>query len=457
MTALDNLVVGVALPSIREDLGGSIESLEWTVNAYTLAFAVLLLTGAALGDRFGRKRVFSIGVGVFTLASALAALAPSLDALVAARALQGFGAAMVTPLTLTLISEAFPPERRGIALGIWGGISGLGVALGPFVGGAVVEGIAWQWIFWLNVPVGLVVIPLAARKLTESHGPDRSLDLGGLALAAAGLFGITFGIIRGESLGWTSTTVLSSLGAGIALLAAFVRYELRTKEPMLPMRFFRSRGFAATNGLSFAMFFGMFGSIFLLGQFFQVAQGYGPLEAGARTLPWTAMPIFVAPIAGALIERVGTRVLMATGLTLQASALAWIALVSEPGTAFSSLIVPFVMAGSGMALVFPTAAATVLDSVRPEEAGKASGATNAIREVGGVMGVAVLASIFAANGSYASPQAFSDGVVAALPLAVVVLAVGAVLALLAPGRGVRSAGTEGQPARAGGPPVPAEG
>jgi EmrB/QacA subfamily drug resistance transporter len=457
MTALDNLVVGVALPSIRADLGGSIESLEWTVNAYTLAFAVLLLTGAALGDRFGRKRVFSIGVGVFTLASALAALAPSLDALVAARALQGFGAAMVTPLTLTLISEAFPPERRGIALGIWGGISGLGVALGPFVGGAVVEGIAWQWIFWLNVPVGLIVIPLAARKLTESHGPDRSLDFGGLALAAAGLFGITFGIIRGESLGWTSTTVLSSLGAGVVLLAAFVRYELGRAEPMLPMRFFKSRGFAATNALSFAMFFGMFGSIFLLGQFFQVAQGYGPLEAGARTLPWTAMPIFVAPIAGALIERVGTRVLMTTGLTLQATALAWIAVVSEPGTAFSSLIVPFVMAGSGMALVFPTAAATVLDSVRPEEAGKASGATNAIREVGGVMGVAVLASVFAANGSYASPQAFSDGVVAALPLAVVVLAVGAVLALFAPGRVVRSAGTEEQRARAGGPPVPAEG
>jgi EmrB/QacA subfamily drug resistance transporter len=457
MTALDNLVVGVALPSIRADLGGSIESLEWTVNAYTLAFAVLLLTGAALGDRFGRKRVFSIGVGVFTAASAFAALAPSLDALVAARALQGFGAAMVTPLTLTLISEAFPPERRGIALGIWGGISGLGVALGPFVGGAVVEGIAWQWIFWLNVPVGLIVIPLAARKLTESHGPDRSLDLGGLALAAAGLFGITFGIIRGESLGWTSTTVLSSLGAGVALLAAFVRWELRTAEPMLPMRFFRSRGFGATNALSFAMFFGMFGSIFLLSQFFQVAQGYGPLEAGARTLPWTAMPIFVAPIAGALIDRVGTRVLMATGLTLQASALAWIAMVSEPGTAFSSLIVPFVMAGTGMALVFPTAAATVLDSVRPKEAGKASGATNAIREVGGVMGVAVLASIFSANGGYSSPQSFSDGVVAALPLAVVVLAIGAVLALLVPGRGVRSAGTEGQPARAGGPLAPAEG
>jgi EmrB/QacA subfamily drug resistance transporter len=434
MTALDNLVVGVALPSIRADLGGSIESLEWTVNAYTLAFAVLLITGAALGDRFGRRRMFVVGVGIFTGASALAAVAPSLDALVAARALQGLGAAIVTPLTLTLISEAFPAERRGVALGIWGGISGLGVALGPFVGGAVVEGIAWQWIFWLNVPIGAALIPLAARRLTESHGPDRALDLGGLALVGAGLFGVTFGIIRGESLGWTSATVLTSLGLGLALLAAFVRWELRTAEPMLPMRFFRSRTFSATNGLSFAMFFGMFGAIFLLSQFFQAAQGYGPFEAGLRTLPWTAMPMFVAPIAGALSDRIGTRPLMGAGLALQAVALAWIAMVSEPTTPFVDLIAPFMLAGIGMALVFPTAAAAILGAVRPQEAGKASGATNAIREVGGVMGVAVLASVFTANGGYESPQAFTDGVVAALPLAVVVLAIGAVLALLVPGR-----------------------
>jgi EmrB/QacA subfamily drug resistance transporter len=448
MTALDNLVVGVALPSIRADLGGSIESLEWTVNAYTLAFAVLLITGAALGDRFGRKRMFLIGVGVFSGASSLAALAPSLDALVAARALQGLGAAMVTPLTLTLISEVFPADRRGVALGIWGGISGLGVALGPFVGGAVVEGIAWQWIFWLNVPVGVALVPLATRRLSESRGPDRALDLGGLALVGAGLFGLTFGIIRGEALGWTSITVLTSLGVGLALLAAFVRWELRTAQPMLPMRFFRDRTFSATNGLSFAMFFGMFGSIFLLSQFFQVAQGYGPLEAGLRTLPWTAMPMFVAPIAGALSDRIGTRPLMATGLALQAVALGWIAILSEPTTPFVELIPPFALAGIGMALVFPTAAAAVLASVRPEEAGKASGATNAIREVGGVMGVAVLATVFSANGGYEAPQAFTDGIVAALPLAVVVLAVGALLALVVPGR--RRA-PQAEPAGAGEP------
>jgi EmrB/QacA subfamily drug resistance transporter len=452
MTSLDNLVVGVALPSIRADLGGSIEALEWTVNAYTLAFAVLLITGAALGDRFGRKRMFIAGVATFIGASAAAALAPSIEALVAARAVQGFGAAIVTPLTLTLISEAFSPERRAAALGIWGGISGLGVALGPVVGGAVVEGVAWQWIFWLNVPIGLALIPLASRLLTESRGPDRELDLGGLALAGAGLFGLTFGIIRGESLGWTSPTVLVSLGTGLALLAAFVRYELRTEAPMLPMRLFRSRAFTATNALSFAMFFGAFGSIFLLSQFFQTAQGYGAFEAGARTLPWTAMPMFVAPLAGALAARIGTRPIMAAGLALQAIGLGWIGIVSDPQTPFVELIAPFVITGVGMSLVFPTAAEAVLGSVRPEEAGKASGTTNAIREVGGVMGVAVLASVFASNGGYESPQAFADGVVAALPIAVVVLAVGALLALLTPGRARR----EGAPERVEAPAQVAE-
>ena len=434
MTALDNLVVGVALPSIRVDLGGSIESLEWTVNAYTLAFAVLLITGAALGDRFGRKRMFVAGLGIFTGASALAALAPSIEALIAARAVQGLGAAIVLPLTLTLLSEAVAPEKRGMALGIWAGVSGLGVALGPFVGGAVVEGIAWHWIFWLNVPIGLVLLPLAWRQLSESFGPADKLDIRGLGLAGAGLFGLTFGIVRATQLGWTSTTVLVSLIGGVALVLAFIAWELRAPAPMLPMRFFRSRGFAASNGVSFAMFFGVFGAIFLLSQFFQTAQGYGPFEAGLRTLPWTGMPMLIAPIAGLLSDRIGARPLMVAGLALQAVAMAWLAVVASPDVAYSSLVGPFILAGSGMALVFAPSANAVLSAVRPREAGQASGATNAIRELGGVMGVAVLASVFSANGSYASPQAFSDGVAAALPVAAVVLAVGALLALLVPGK-----------------------
>jgi EmrB/QacA subfamily drug resistance transporter len=434
MTALDNLVVGVALPSIRLDLGGSIESLEWTVNAYTLTFAVLLITGAALGDRFGRKRMFVIGLGIFTFASALAAVAPTIETLIATRALQGLGAAIVLPLTLTLLSEAVAPEKRGMALGIWAGVSGLGVALGPFVGGAVVEGIAWQWIFWLNVPIGLVLLPLAARLLNESHGPAHHLDVRGLVLAGTGLFGLTFGIVRATALGWTSPIVTISIGAGVALVAAFLWWELRAPAPMLPLRFFRSRAFAASNGVSFAMFFGVFGSIFLLSQFFQTAQGYSPFEAGLRTLPWTGVPMIVAPIAGLLSDRIGSRPLMVAGLALQSVALFWLAAIASPDTAYTSLIAPFVIAGTGMALVFAPSANAVLGAVRAEEAGQASGATNAIRELGGVMGVAVLATVFSAHGSYGSPQAFSDGVVAALPIGAAVLALGAVIALFVPGR-----------------------
>jgi EmrB/QacA subfamily drug resistance transporter len=434
MTTLDNLVVSTALPSIRKDLGASIESLEWTVNAYTLSFAVLLLTGAALGDRFGRRRMFVIGIGAFTASSAAAALAPSTGALVIARALQGAGAALVLPLTLTLLSEAVDESKRGLALGIWSGVSGLGVALGPLVGGIVVDGLSWEYIFWLNVPVGLALMPLAARRLDESHGPDRRLDLPGLTLAGFGLLGIVFGIVRGQALGWTSTPILGSIGAGVVLLAAFVAWELRAAAPMLPMRFFRSRGFAATNGVSLTMFFGAFGSIFLLAQFFQTAQGYSPLEAGLRTLPWTAMPIFVAPVAGILSDRIGSRPLMSTGLALQSIAIAWLAIVSEPAMAYAAVIVPFVLAGTGMALVFAPAANAVLRSVAPSETGKASGATNAIRELGGVLGVAVLASVFSTSGSYASPAAFSDGVTAALPIGAALLAVGAVIALFVPGK-----------------------
>ncbi|HEX5620363.1 MAG TPA: DHA2 family efflux MFS transporter permease subunit [Solirubrobacteraceae bacterium] len=434
MVVLDNLVVTTALPSIQADLGATIQSLEWTVNAYTLTYAVLLLTGAALGDRFGRRRMFVIGLGIFTVASAAAALAPTTAALIAARAIQGVGAAIVTPLTLTLLADVFPADKRGLAIGAWSGVSGLGVALGPLVGGAVVDGISWHWIFWINVPVGLAVIPLARRKLAESHGPARSLDLPGLALASAGLLGIVFGIVRGAELGWTSPTVLGSLIAGGILVVAFLVWEHRAPAPMLPLRFFRSRAFSAVNGVSLAMYFGVFGSIFLLAQFFQVTQGYSALEAGLRTLPWTGMPLIIAPIAGLLSDRIGSRPLMAIGLALQATAIAWLASVSSPTVAYSELVIPFVMAGAGMAMVFAPAANAVLGAVRPEEAGQASGATNAIRELGGVLGIAVLATVFSHNGSYASPEAYTSGMSAAIWVGAAVLAIGALTALLVPGR-----------------------
>jgi EmrB/QacA subfamily drug resistance transporter len=431
MVVLDNLVVTTALPVIRVDLGASLEQLEWTVNAYTLTFAVFLLTGAALGDLFGRKKLFMAGIALFTGASAAAALAPSAEWLIAARAVQGVGGAIVMPLTLTILSAAVPRERRGAALGAWSGIAGLAVATGPLVGGAVVDGISWQWIFWLNVPVGLVLVPLATR-LVESYGPDKALDLPGLALATAGLFGIVWGLVNGNSNGWTSPAIVGSLAAGAVLLVAFVAWELKASEPMLPMRFFRDRAFAAANGASLFMYFGMFGSIFLLTQFFQTAQGYSPLDAGLRVLPWTAMPMFVAPMAGALSDRIGGRPLMALGLGLQAIGLGWIASVSSATVGYASLVGPFVLSGVGMALFFAPVANVVLSAVAPQEEGKASGANNAIREVGGVLGVAVLASIFANLGGYATPETFNEGFVPAIWIGSMVVSLGAALALLIP-------------------------
>jgi EmrB/QacA subfamily drug resistance transporter len=434
MVVLDNLVVSTALPVIRVDLGASLEELEWTVNAYTLTFAVLLLTGAALGDRFGRRRMFVIGLGLFTVASAAAALAPSMNALIAARAIQGIGGAIVTPLTLTILSDAFPKEKRGLALGAWSGIAGLAVASGPLVGGAVVDGISWQWIFWLNVPLGVVLVPLAMSFLRETHGPANRLDLPGLALASAGLFGLVWGLVNGNGDGWMSPQIVSALLIGAILTAAFVVWELRAPAPMLPMRFFRDRAFAAANGASLFMYFGMFGSIFLLTQFLQTVQGHSPLGAGLRVLPWTAMPMIVAPIAGALSDRIGGRPLMATGLGLQAIGLAWLAAVSTPTVPYTELVIPFILSGTGMAMFFAPVANVVLSAVRPEEEGQASGANNAIREVGGVFGVAVLASVFAHYGGYGTPQTFVDGLTPAIWVGAAVVGAGSLLSLLIPRR-----------------------
>ncbi|HYA00078.1 MAG TPA: DHA2 family efflux MFS transporter permease subunit [Candidatus Binatia bacterium] len=432
MVTLDNLVVTTALPSIRVELHAGLDALEWTVNAYTLSFAVLLLTGAALGDRFGRRRMFIAGLSLFTLGSAAAALSPTATWLIAARVVQGVGAATLLPLTLTLLSEAFPQGRRGVALGIWSGISGLGVALGPVIGGAVVSGFSWHWIFWINVPVGLVVIPLAALRLVESRARGRRFDLPGVGLATAGLFGVVYGLVRANALGWSSSTVLGAMLGGAALLAAFVAWERRAAQPMLPMRFFRSRTFSATSAVSYAMYFGMFGSVFLLAQFFQTAQHYTALQAGLRTLPWTGMPMLVAPIAGVLSDRVGSRPLMSAGLALQAGALVWIAAVLSPTTPFGAVVVPFILAGTGMALVFAPSANAVLSAVRPHETGQASGVTNAIREVGGVFGVAVLATVFSNLGGYQSAQVFVDGLQPAVLVGSGVLALGAIAALMVP-------------------------
>jgi EmrB/QacA subfamily drug resistance transporter len=434
MVSLDNLVVTTAIPVIRRDLHATISQLEWTVNAYTLTFAVLLLTGAALGDRFGRRRMFVLGLLLFTGASAFAALSTTANTLDIARAIQGVGGAIVTPLTLTILSNGVPRESRGLALGIWGGIGGLAIAIGPLVGGAIVSGVSWHWIFWVNVPIGLALAPLALRNLEESHGADAALDLPGVALASSGLLGVVWGLVRGNAHGWTSVGVVVPIVAGALLVAAFVAWELRAPSPMLPMHFFRDRVFALTNVASLLMFFGMFGSIFLLAQFFQTVQHYSPLQSGLRILPWTAMPIFIAPIAGAMSDRIGGQRLMTVGLTLQAAGLFWIAAVQNAGVAYTELVGPFMLSGAGMALFFAPVANVVLSSVRPEHEGKASGANNAIRELGGVFGVAVLAAVFSHEGGYRSGISFTHGTTTAVWVGASVVLAGAVAAAFIPRR-----------------------
>ncbi len=434
MASLDNLVVSTALPVIREHLHAGLSGLEWTVNAYTLTFAVLLLSAAAMGERFGRRRVFVLGIAVFTGASAVAALAPSIGVLVLARAVQGAGGAMIMPLSLTLLSASVPPERRNVALGIWGAIGGAAVALGPLVGGAVTSGWSWQCIFWLNVPVGLALIPLALWRLSESRGARSKLDLLGVVSVSVGLLGVVLGLVRGNAHGWTSTSVVVPFVVGGVSLAGFVAWELRSEHPMLDIRLFRHRGFASVNVTAMLFSFGMFGAIFFLVQFLQTVQGLSPLAAGVRILPWTAMPMLLAPVVGNLAERWGGKPLVVTGLALQATGLAWLATVTEPSTPYADLVVPFVICGIGMTLFFVPLASLVLGAVPRHLEGIASGANAAFRELGGVLGIAVLGAIFSSHGGYASGQDYVNGMTPAVYVGAVVVAFGAGAALLVPGR-----------------------
>ncbi|MFC8127864.1 MFS transporter [Streptomyces sp. NPDC057302] len=434
MAALDNLVVITALPAIQESLDTSLQDLEWTVNAYTLSFAVFLMAGAAAGDRFGRRRMFVIGLVVFTAASAACALADSSQQLIIARAVQGFGAAIVMPLTLTLLTVAVPPRRRAIALGIWGALSGLAVALGPLIGGAVVEKISWEWIFWVNVPIGVVVLALSLWKLAESKHPQSTLDPVGTVLVSLGMFGVVFALVRTTEYGWGGSQVLPYLIGGVAILAAFVLWELRTRHPMLPMRLFRNRSFSAVNSASLLMFAAMFGLVFLLTQFMQNIQGFSPLEAGVRMLPWTAMPVLVAPLTALLSGRLGNRLVVAAGLLFEAVGLGWLAMVTEVHTDYADQVPGLVLGGIGLGLFFAPVAEMAMNIVAPRDQGIASGANNTFRELGGVLGVAVLTSVFTAQGGYASPQNFVDGLVPATWIGAGIAALGCVAILTAPRR-----------------------
>jgi EmrB/QacA subfamily drug resistance transporter len=433
MAALDTLVVSTALPTIRLDLGASVSQLEWTVNAYNLSFAVMLITAAALGDRFGRRRLYAAGLVGFALASAASAVSPSVGWLIAARAVQGVGAALMMSLALALLTAAFPPEKRGAAIGLYSAITGIAVASGPLVGGAVVNGLDWTWIFWLNLPIGLVAAPLVLAKLRESYGPDTSLDLPGLGLVSGGALGIVWALVRGNAAGWGSPEVIGTAVAGALLIAAFVAWETRTPEPMIPVTFFRSRTFSAGNVAIFATFGSLFAEVYFFSQLLQTGMGYDVLEAGLRLMPWTGTFLVFGPIAGAMADRIGERPLMVTGLLTQAAGTIWIALIARPDLAYSQLVIPMVVAGIGISLAIPSAQNSVLGSAAEDAVGKVAGANSLMRELGGVFGIALAVAAFAAAGSYASPQSFLDGFVPAVSVAAGIALIGAIAGMLLPG------------------------
>jgi EmrB/QacA subfamily drug resistance transporter len=438
MVSLDIQVVTTALPVIRIHLHASLGALEWTVNAYTLSFAVLLLTGAALGERLGRRRMLIAGVVLFTLASVACALSPDAGALIAARAVQGAGSALILPLAMALLSAAFPPQRRAWALGMFSSLTGLAVLAGPVLGGAVTQGIAWSWIFWLNLPIGVVIIPLILAKIPA---PDQapatttvSLDPGGLVLATGGAFGLVWALIRANSIGWGSTEIVAMLTAGALLTGGFIAWELRAANPMVPLGLFRSRAFAAGNAAVFALFGMLVSLVFFMAQFLQNGLGYSPLGAGLRLLPGWATLTVIAPFAGTLTSRFGTRPLVAGGLALNAAGLAWVAAIARTGLPYWHLVIPLIVAGSGVSLAIPAAATSVMSSVPPPMIGKASGTYNMLRQLGGVFGLAICAAVFAARGHYASPAAFIAGFQPAMGACAGLSFAGALAGLFLPGR-----------------------
>jgi EmrB/QacA subfamily drug resistance transporter len=434
MAALDTLVVSTALSKIRLSLGASVGQLEWTVNAYNLSFAVLLITTAALGDRVGRRRLYAIGLGLFAGASAVSAVAPNAGVLIVARAVQGAGSALIMPLGLALLSSAFPAEKRGAAIGMFSAVTGLAVASGPLVGGAVAQGINWHWIFWINAPIALISIPLVLTKMKESYGPDTGVDLRGLALVTGGALGIVWALVRGNQVGWASAETIATTLVGAALLTGFVSWERRAREPMLPIEFFRSRSFSAGNAAIFLTFASLSAAVFFFAQLLQVGQGYGPLGAGLRLVPWTATFITVAPVAGALSDKIGERPLMVTGLLLQAAGMAWLALIAQPELPYSHMLAPFIVAGVGVSMAIPSAQTSVVGSVGDSAIGKAAGANSMMRELGGVFGIAMAVAVFAATGSYASSSSFVDGFGPAIGIAAALSLIGAIAGLALPGR-----------------------
>ena len=409
MGALDSLVVITALPAVHKEIGGSLSALEWTVNAYTVAVAAGIITAAAIGDRLGRRLVYIVGLVVFSLASAACALAPNVEALIAARAVQGIGAAILTPLSLTILTSAFPASRRGAIIGAWGGIGGLAVAIGPMIGGAVTQGLNWHWIFWVNVPIGLAAAALSGFKLPESRGAQTPLDIPGLALISAGAIAILWGLVRATDAGWTSNEVVGALGLGALLVAAFVAWESRARAPMLPLRLLTIGPFAAAAGTAFLMTGSIMSAAFLASQFFQFGLGYSPLDTGVRFLPWTGTAFIVAPLAGRISDRIGTKPLMVMGMLMNAAGLAWMSQVAGAGVGYERLVLPLVLGGVGVSMALPTTPAAALASVPATDIGKASGVINMLQRFGAAFAIAVVSAVFAANGSLAGAVNVSAG------------------------------------------------
>jgi EmrB/QacA subfamily drug resistance transporter len=437
MATLDNLVMTSALPVIQADLGSTVSQLSWFMNAYTLAFATFMLPAATLGDRIGRRKVMVAGIVVFTLASIASALSTSSEALIAARAVQGLGAAAIMPLSLTLLASSVPEKLRPAAIGIWGGVSGLGVALGPVIGGAVVEGVSWQAIFWLNVPVAVLTVPLLLVAVRESRGDYKRLDLIGTAMLGGAVFLGVWGIVHGNDDGWTSLSVLVPLVVAVALLPAYVAWARRRAHAVLPLRLFSSASFSVANVIALFFTLGMFGAVFLLSQYLQVVEGYSPLEAGLRTLPWTAAPMVVAPLVGAMSGRTGLRSLLLVGLSLQVVALAWFAYLTENGVGYSGFIVPLALAGIGMGMTFAPTSTAVLQGLPDGDFAIASSANSTIREFGVAFGIALLTAVFLGNGGQITPTGYDGAIGPALLTGAAAVAVAVVAALFAPGR-VRS-------------------
>ncbi|HEY7947278.1 MAG TPA: MFS transporter [Acidimicrobiales bacterium] len=418
MVTLDALVVVTALPSIHRSLGGGIGTLQWTVSAYTIAFGAGIITATALGDRLGRRRVYVSGLALFTAASAACALAPNATMLITCRAVQGMGAAIVMPLGLTLLTSAFPAERRGAVVGIWGGIAGLAVASGPLVGGAITQGLNWHWIFWVNVPIGVVAALGARWRLVESRGPRAPLDVPALVLVTSGVGVLIWGLVQGgQGGGWGGRQNVIGLVVGSLLMLGFIVREANTPEPMIPLGLFRRGGFSAAVGAQFLMAAAIFSAAFLTSQFFQFALGDSPLGTGLRFLPWTATPLLVAPVAGALSDKIGARILIVPGLVMQGAGFAWIVALAGTSSGYGSYIAPFILAGVGISMALPCVTAAGLNAVPPALLGKAAGTLNTMQQFGAVFGIAIVTAVFNSKGSLANPATVTSGYRSALGVA----------------------------------------